>query len=181
MPNLNASQKLLENALQYYVAGRFSFFAQLHPTTGHQFHHAIEFALKGGLVHLDEHIGSHHNIELFWRRFTAALDNPDLDKLGHTIRELHRFESIRYPDRILAHGMTSLMGFKREAGMGIETVGKEPPQYDLYLEEIDQVFGAIFLATKLNPDFFTSMLSREAKTYLTRENAAVPFGLCKAA
>jgi HEPN domain-containing protein len=162
----NATEKLFENALQYYVAGRYCFFAQLHPTVGNQFHHAIEFALKAALTHFGGSPERHHNIKMFWRRFKAAVKNPDLDKFNRTIAGLHKFERIRYPDSILERGMSSLIGFKREAYQ-VMMRGRQVPRYECYIDEIDEVFGTIFLATGLNPQFFTPRLNREAQVYLT--------------
>ena len=88
----DATQLLFENALQYYVAGRYGFFAQLHPTAAIQLHHAIEFALKGALSHLGESTDGRHNIETLWRRFKASVKNPDLDKFDRAIADLHKFE-----------------------------------------------------------------------------------------
>jgi HEPN domain len=182
MPNdsatqkLDATQKLFESALQYYVAGRYGFFAQLHPTVGNQLHHAIEFALKAALTHSGESTHGRHNIEMLWRRFKAAVKNPDLDKLDRAIADLHKFEGIRYPDSILKRGMSSTMGYKRGTSGQFVTPGRQPPRYECYLDEIDEVFGTIFLATNLNPDFFRAMLNKEAQAYLGRENAAPPFG-----
>jgi HEPN domain-containing protein len=175
----DATQLLFENALQYYVAGRFGFFAQLHPTAAIQLHHAIEFVLKGALAHLGESTDGKHAIPTLWGRLKARVKNPDLDKFDRTIADLHKFHGLRYPDSILKRGMLSAFNFNRETGGRLVTP-LEVPEYELNLNEVDELFGAIFIATNLNPKFFTTRLNSEAKAYLTRENAAAPFGSGKA-
>jgi hypothetical protein len=94
------------------------------------------------------------------------------------VSDLNKFETLRYPDMrggILERGMTGLYGFRRGEGE-IRLSGSPPPSYELHLTEIDQLFGAIWLATNINPEFFTSKLSDDARTCLIRENKALPFG-----
>jgi hypothetical protein len=72
--------------------------------------------------------------------------------------------------------MTGHYAFRRGEG-GLQILGESPPPaYELYLTEVDELIGAIWLSTTINPDFFTAGLTKDAKTYLERENLAAPFG-----
>jgi hypothetical protein len=60
---------------QYYVAGRYAAFAGLVPTTGNQFHHAVELFLKGGLSKNGLSLANlkklGHDLPEIWAMFTA--------------------------------------------------------------------------------------------------------------
>ena len=45
-----------------------------------------------------------------------------------------------------------------------------PNAYDLCLEEVDEILGAVFKAASINPEFYTNRVHKEAKPYLTRDN-----------
>ena len=74
--------------LQYYIATRFSHFAELYPTTGNQGHHAIEMFLKGFLydeldLEPDEILYKfkhtyRHNLRKLWREFKRFAPDPDM-------------------------------------------------------------------------------------------------------
>lgn len=171
---------LLESALQYYIAGRFAFFAQLQPTGAILFHRAIEFLLKGGLANLDFDAGRIHDIENLWREFKDRIDRDFAPDLNLTVSDLNKFETLRYPEKsggLLKKGMTGHYTFRR-GGCGPQFfAGPPPPPYELYLEEIDELFGTIWLATGFNAKVFTSALKTEdARVHLTKHNKAAPFG-----
>jgi len=160
---------------QYYVAARASTHAQLLPVPGNLFHHAIELLLKGHLcatltpAELKK-IG--HDLERLWKAFTDGFPAEDL--AGHlpTIRSLQAFETIRYPDEILAQGMYATISIRPFVPHFDAHGGYEPPGYHIVLHDIDRLVHAIFRLSSLNSKFFFGILGEEARTYLLRDNPA---------
>jgi len=167
-------QFFFDLATQYYVVARFSAFAGLLPVCGNLFHHAIEMYLKGCLVSkltLAELKTLGHRLQEIWDRCKKEIADAELDNFDQVISELDKFESIRYPDQILARGMIGLISVKREHGSVESTVPKRSePAYEIVVEEIDSLVKVIFQKSSINPEFFTNRLKLEAKTYLNKEN-----------
>src|SRR5437870_1212577 len=101
--------------IQYYVTARFSAFAWFSPVCGNLFHHAIEMFVKGYLCErksLEELKKVGHRLCSLWACFKQEVADPALDRFDQTVTDLDEFESIRYPDRILSHGMRSFISIK---------------------------------------------------------------------
>src|SRR5437867_9072783 len=102
-----AQRHFVSLGLQYYAVGRESALFQLMPVTGNLLHHAVEMALKALLVkglHLDGLKRLGHNLEALWESATAKHPSINSDRRSETITELQRFESLRYPDRVITEG-----------------------------------------------------------------------------
>ena len=169
-------QSFFDLATQYYVVARFSAFAGLLPVCGNLFHHAIEMYLKGYLVSkltLAELKALGHRLQEIWDRCKKEIADAELDNFDKVISDLDKFESIRYPDQILAQGMIGLINVKKQHGSAESTVPKRPePVYEIVVQEIDSLVKVIFQKSSINPEFFTNRLKLEAKTYLNKENKA---------
>jgi HEPN domain-containing protein len=151
-------------ALHYQIAARYSAAAAFLPVVGNLAHHAIEFYLKGALIkELDEvkrrKIG--HDLPKLWRLYKKQKHDPALDKFDQTIRDINKFERIRYPEEILRLGMVVEAGFARSPPPN-PRVGKPPPgeRYFLALNEVDELVKLMFQIEGLNPEFFTTRLPR---------------------
>lgn len=159
---------------QYYVTARFSACAGLVPVCGNLFHHAIEMYLKGCLsskLGLAELKDFNHRLQEIWNRFKLEMANPTLNRFDQVISELNRFESIRYPDRILSHGMLVSVSFvKRDSTPSNPNPALLAPTYELFVEEIDKLVKIIFEKASVNPRFFTNSLNSDAKIYLNKWN-----------
>jgi len=160
-------------ATDYYVAGRFAFFARSMPTAGNLFHHAVELYLKGSLIHeLNEkgrkNLG--HRLERIWRRFKQSIREPGLDRFDGVITALDSFENIRYPEK------TARLG----AGLGFSLAAPGPtllgsfkdktPQYTIIIHQIDELVAELVKKSALNPHFLKVRISEGEKIYLTRDN-----------
>jgi hypothetical protein len=130
---------------QYYMLGRCAVAAWAHPVAGNQFHHAIEMLLKGGLcAHTteDERINMRHRLPRIWKAFKKHYDpSNQLARFDALVRNLHKYESIRYPERIVQRG------------------------------EVDAMVKAICVACRINPKFFTNDFQPPGSTCLRRDNA----------
>jgi hypothetical protein len=163
---------------QYYVAGRYGVFARLMPVAANLQHHGIEMLLKGALANtmtlpqMKARLG--HRLEDAWTAFKAAAPDPAaLSRFDDVVSELNKFEEIRYPDELLAHG--ALMNFEviRAGAATGPASGAPVPQYKLCLEDLDELVAEIFKIAGRNPDAFlrTEMMKGDAETYLKRANA----------
>jgi hypothetical protein len=155
--------------MHYYVAGRYAVFAGLNPTAANLLHHAVEMALKGALAKKGMGLKAlkalSHDLPRIWREFTAqyGIDGSPFDG---AIAELQKYETIRYPDKIVERGL------KSEIGRGKPT---SPPSGDathaLWLGEIDELMDKIFTAGSMNHKAFAACVNMpEAKGYLIKEN-----------
>jgi len=169
-------QSFFDLGTQYYVVARFSAFAGLTPVCGNLFHHAIEMYLKGYLsskLKMTELKDLGHRLGKIWNRFKRDISDAELNRFDQVILELDKFESIRYPERILSNGMIALISLKRQPHACGSSKSKRPePVYEIVVEEIDHLVEMIFQKASVNPKFFTNSLNSQAKAYLSKENEA---------
>ena len=163
------------NGTQYYIAGRFAAFAGLSPVVGNLLHHALEMYLKGRLSKtktLSELKNLSHNLPRIWGDFKAQFRPPALAQFEGVVTALHAFEELRYPDSVLAKGMSCTISIQRpSATVGPTVIGVAVPHYDLCLEDIDKLVATVFKVVPVNPNFFTGWLNGAAKQWLKEENA----------
>lgn len=165
-----AVEVLFSNGCQYYTAGRYAAFAGLNPVVGNILHHAVEHFLKGALSKtkpLPEPKRLVHNLPAIWAAFKTQAGDPALAQFDDVISTLHEFEELRYPDSVMASGMQCTINIaKAGAAMtsGTSTVPM-PPLYELCLEEIDELVGAIFVAASRNPKtYFPTLFKPEVSS-----------------
>jgi hypothetical protein len=173
--SISAAEIFFGNAIQYYVAGRYATLVWLNPVAGNLLHHAVEMCLKGALskagMSLPELEKLKHHLPKIWKAFKAQAGDTNLDKSDRAVRALHAFEKLRYPDSVLKVGMQSAISLRKTTSgpTGSQRPGREP-KYEFCLEDIDEIFGAVFKAARVNAKAFTCGLHEEAKQYLTKEN-----------
>jgi hypothetical protein len=154
--------------MHYYVAGRYAVFAGLNPTAANLLHHAVEMALKGVLakkgMDLKALKGLSHDLPIIWREFTKqyGIDGSVFDGV---IAELHKFETIRYPDEIVKQGLASLISRGKPSPPSGHTT------HALWLGEIDELMDKVFTVGSINHKAYVNGLHMpEAKEYLIKEN-----------
>jgi hypothetical protein len=182
---------------KYYVTARFSAFAYFAPVSGNLFHHAIEMFLKGYLApgkSLAQLKQAGHKLASLWVSFKQEARDPALDRFDQTVSDLDQFESIRYPDRILSHGMRSFISIKHhhvDSGQSSlspaskqqvvasgqswsfnppQSLPRPEPKYQIVVKEIDELVALIFDKASVNREFYACSLPVEAKQYLTKDN-----------
>jgi hypothetical protein len=161
---------------QYYIVGRFAAFARLNPGMGNLLHLAIEMFLKGGLSKtktLDElkkpPFG--HDLTAIWRAFKNQADDAALDRFDGTIVDLNAYDELWYPDSILKKGMASTTNIVRTDAPGAVT-GPAVPEYQICLQDIDELVEAIFSAAQRNPQAYLIPRWGPAHEFLIKENTA---------
>jgi hypothetical protein len=154
--------------MQYYVAGRYAVFAGLNPTAANLLHHAVEMALKGALAKKGMDLKAlkrlNHDLPEIWREFTAqyGMDGIAFDSV---IAELQKFETIRYPDKIVSQGLASMIT------PGKPSAPTEHMRYVLWLGEIDELMDKIFTVGSISHKAFAAYANMPmANEYLIKEN-----------
>ena len=176
MSSVAPEERYFTLATQYYVCARAAAFAKVLPVCGNQFHHCIEMYLKGylsGTLSSDDLKDLKHNLRRIWQRFKSLLNDPKLDKYDVRIKQLDKFEEIRYPDRIVRKGMFASVSIKRPSQpASMSGRSAQPRGYHLVVEELDELVKVIFDKCSLNPDFFFSKLGPEARSIIGRDNTS---------
>jgi len=165
--------------LQYYIAGRFSWFCYFHPITGVLFHHAIEMFLKGKLhdIHTEVKLKNYfkHNLHRLWNEFKILSGDPSLPKYDSTIQQLNKWEDVRYPP-----AKASSMGSGLRKGKKSKMVRpkmKEEDMYRINLEEMDELVEKLFSVMGVNPRFFQWVLKEEVARNFYRKENRYPLGI----
>jgi hypothetical protein len=169
-------EEYINYGFQYYMLGRCGVAAWAHPVAGNLFHHAIEMLLKGGLCpHTTEdgRIKTGHRLPRIWKAFKAQYDaSGQLARFDALVRRLHKYEDIRYPEKIAKLGLESSFCWgnappPKTAGKGV----RSSRTYHLSVGEIDALVKAICQVCSINPKFFTARFQPPGSTYLRHENA----------
>src|SRR5262249_33075842 len=91
--------------MQYYTVARYAALACLMPVCGNIYHHAIEMFLKGGLSqkYTLEQMKNlfFHKLPPLWSAFKKEFSSVELVQFDNTIDTINKFETIRYPDKII--------------------------------------------------------------------------------
>lgn len=157
-----------DTALQYHVAARFAAIAGFLPVAGNLFHHAIEMYIKGYLAKFlteRQRRDLGHNLPRVWEEFKKQVADPKLNAFDQAIAKVDAFEDIRYPEEIIAKGLSAVIDF------GPRLPGPTTSlTHELNVTELDEVCRAICQAHKLNLRAFTGSMRRDAIEYLTRWN-----------
>ena len=177
-----------DRGFQYYIAGRFAVPAGLNPIVGNLLHHSIECLLKGALSKtrtLSELRQLSHDLPRIWEAFKAETADASLSRFDPAVGVLHDYEDLRYPDDALKNGMGSMISTHRSqlppemaAEMGRRRAALPAVrEYELCLQDIDELVEAIFTAAKVNPRFFFDRMNPKAREVLVEGNKAA--GLLK--
>ena len=165
---------------QYYLAGRYGMFAGLLPVAANLHHHGIEMLLKGALSktmtleELKEKLM--HNLPKMWRKFKKQANDPSLNRFNRVIKELSKYNDVRYPDKTLHSGANMMFDITRAgAAQSYATGVGSMPKYKLCLEDIDELVSEIFRVASRNPKVYLNMrfARTEAREFLFRNNVFV--------
>jgi hypothetical protein len=159
--------------MQYYVAARSAAIAGLLPVSGILYHDALERFLKAGLsrtVSMDELKGKKygHNLTKIWNAFKAKFPSAELAQFDVTIRNLDRWEGIRYPEKVLQQGARMSMEWVDNNFQ--DSIPSEVPIYKLNGADIDRLVIALCEVSSVSPFFYTNRLqgNPHARESLTR-------------
>ena len=172
-----AAIEFCKRGMEYYVAGRFSALSgKSIIVSGNILHHAIEMFLKGGLCmrgsQSRQQIRSMgHNLKRAWKAFKKTCPDPRLNALDSAVKDLDKFEDLRYPDKMMSSGMVGMFILKREHVKDTyvsNPKGPIPPKYAYIMEDVDELVKLIFEASRISPGFF--QMHGETLTMLQKYN-----------
>jgi hypothetical protein len=109
-----------------------------------------------------------HKLRALWNRYKAKESDAALDRFDATVKALHEFHSIRYPDKIVKQGMIisiawapgDTIGYLEKAKHGMlisfawgpdDTGTDAPPEYGVIISEIDNFVIEVLRRARLNP------------------------------
>jgi len=167
-------------ASQYYVAGRAAVFSGSAPVAGNLLHHAIEMFLKSELVRVESPARLRrrgHQLISLWKAFKAIYPAVPLVSHDRVIKDLEKFERIRYPDTFTKTGMFFSIPIVRPVGPSTPNSvagGRTPPTYSVALAEVDTLVRAILDSASLNRAALFVFLTPEGREVLHRDNVAIP-------
>ena len=156
---------LLRYGAQYDGAARTAFHDRYFAVCGNIFHHAIEMFLKAelsrdhSLNQLRKCFG--HDLPKLWIEFKRRFPTAKLQEFDDTIKLLHEFEELRYPDSQLAKGAHIVM--RNEPRRIVDTPASLPPvpTYELTLTAIDTLVGTIFQLMQRDPKWYFSVTTED--------------------
>jgi hypothetical protein len=173
----HASWQFYKVALEYYVSGRAAVLCHSSLVAGNLFHHAIEMLLKGFLsktIPLEDLKNPKkfgHNLPRLWTTFSGLFGTEDLAEFNSVIDELEKFETIRYPDKILEQGAHIGFGFGRGKVLNI-LPGQTVPVYQTGVGDVDALFARLLPLCEVDPEVSFNSLSPFGWQVLTEKNAA---------
>jgi hypothetical protein len=157
---------------EYYCTGRYAAVCGFMPLAGNLFHHAIEMLLKGTLarhIGISKLRGLSHQLPDIWRELRCHVIDPALATFDGVIRELHKFEHIRYPENLVREGAMLALSF--QSGSRTFALSKHAePEYELCVEDVDMLVAALFKAGSINPEALHPF-NEHAEKYLRHLNA----------
>jgi len=168
----------LERAVDYYALGRIATLTSRFSVAGSLLHHAVESLLKACLVPhrtMPELKRLGHSLPKLWA--ATILLGPSLESAQRqqTIDSLNRFEKIRYPEDTIAEGAPIIVSIEApHPDIPIPVrMSYSGPTYRLILEDIDELWSAVFLASGAPPNIFLTGLDPQIAKALTDRNRHV--------
>jgi hypothetical protein len=163
-------------ALDYYITGRAAVLCRNDFVTGNLFHHAVEMLLKGqlsktiplGELKSPKKFG--HDLQKLWTAFKTHFSSKNLAEFDAMIAELNKFENIRYPDEILAHGVCLSPSFGRNKPLINQDPSVRVPEYQMAVGDIDAFFAKLFPLCGLNPKTYLGHISSLGRQVLCEGN-----------
>jgi hypothetical protein len=175
-PHPMAYEFFYKTALEYYVNGRASAFCGCLFTTGNLLHHAVEMMLKGelsrtvSLEDLKDNKKFGHWLPKCWTAFKNLFPAEDLSEFDPMIPELDKFETIRYPDNLLAKGASIGFGFSRGRVINTTTIAHPVPEYQMGIGDVDAFFARAIQLCHMNPKAYFGFLTEQGREMLTKYN-----------
>ena len=167
--------RFLDWGMQYYVSGRLAAKAGQMPVHGNLLHHAVELFLKAALIDaatLKEMKEKwKHRLPTIWGKFKARYKDSALNRFDASISALHHFDSIRYPDKLVAEGMWGSITWASRPATKAFGGGRHQPRYEVIINEVDDLMLEVLRRAEINPKYFgNQLMSGEARKAITYEN-----------
>jgi hypothetical protein len=171
--NNKAPSHFIGEGLEYYIAGRFCFFAGCNFICSHLFHHAVEMIIKGYLsktLSQSKVFKFRHRLDKLWRKFKNDIGAPELLKFDTVIAELDKFERIRYPDKIVLEGYFMRWSLTDNNPPIAPSTHRNMPVYETVLSQIDELIHALFKHSGINVRAYSGIIHESGLEILNRQN-----------
>jgi hypothetical protein len=174
-PHPNADYQFFTLAIQYYIAARSSALASSMPVTGNLFHHTVEMLLKGYLAQtmpLGKLKNMRHGLWRIWKKFRREVgkeSSEDLCRFNGLIKELDRFQGIRYPGFTAAPAVGVAIEWSAFRSWA-ELKGKPLNMYRVNVPEIDAFISELFRLCHLNVHAYTGPVTDHGRAILEKDN-----------
>lgn len=169
------ASKYAEQAVQYYIAARYSALAGLSLVAGVLYHHAVEMMLKARLSekHTTEELESWgHNLQELWRVYLTERGNNTLRQFYGTIQQLNAFEKIRFPEKMVQEGAD--ISFSMAKGQRPKLIGRceapRVPSYHFAIQELDSLMSELIASSSLNPAILLPSMRWGTDEFFYRDN-----------
>jgi len=107
-----------------------------------------------------------HNIKRLWREFKLRQSVPVPKEFDAIISSLHKFERIRYPDKLIREGgLITIDVFDVDSPNNANGQIREK-KYALKLPKIDRLMGLLFAASAANPPFFLQQIENDKQAMI---------------
>ena len=169
--------RLLSLGVQYFVLARQAVFLGFSPPCGNLYHLAFEVLIKSVLAkkHDREKLkGFSHNLPRLWREFRKIYDDRAFDRFDSTIKNLHKYEPLRYLD--FPKGGYWAMSMTIDFGEGLKPkadILKKNRQvhFSFNFDEMDELFKVIIIKASINPPFLKTYFGlREGLKIYKKDN-----------
>ena len=174
-PSARVSEQFYKVAMEYYASGRSAFLSNSVFVAGNLLHHAVEMMLKGHLLKtiLPTDLAKRkfgHNLLILWTAFKATFPSNDLAEFDAMIDALNRFEEIRYPDKIIEHGVAIGMALGRNQPVTSLDPARAETTYQIAIGDVDALFARLFPLCRMNPKAYFLFLSEHGLQVLNEGN-----------
>lgn len=165
---------MFEWATMYYVSGRLAARARLVPIHGNLLHHAVEMYLKAALLgHLSVNLMRtryRHDLKRLWKQYKVKESDPTLGQFDATIRALHAFEDIRYPDKFAASGGVLSIAWTTPINTSPLKLKKEPKRYEVFISDVDRLVVEVLKKAGVQPTIVARLFQASAEEALQYQN-----------
>lgn len=165
---------LLNLGVCYFVLARTAAFFGFNTNSGNLYHIAFELLLK--LVLSKKYSNDElrcrygHNLKKLWKDFKSIKSIKDISEFDEIIKNLNRFELIRYLEFPNRKSLALTIDFGAPKSWIKASKDHETDLYSFNFDDMDKLFKFIILKS-LNPSFIkTYFVKNEAMEMYKREN-----------
>ena len=166
---------LLSLGVYYFVLSRSAVFFGFAPNSGNLYHISLELLLKSVLskkYSSDElRCRYGHSLKKMWKDFKSLNSVEDVSEFDDIIKNLDRFELIRYLEFPNRKSLSLTVNFDTSKVWIKASKDHETNIYSFNFDHMDKLFKFIILKSSIEPDFIRSyFMKKEAKEMYKREN-----------
>lgn len=166
---------LLNLGVYYFVLARSAVFFGFNPNSGNLYHLSFELLLKSVLARKypkqEFRCRYGHNLKRMWKDFKSLNKIDKISELDLVIKNLDRFELIRYLEFPNRKSLALTVDFGNSKNWLKTSKGQETELYSFNFDYMDELFKFIILKSSISPNFLKSYFMKiEAMEMYKRKN-----------